>query len=221
MSENGIVYLPAPSGANADFWSRWLQHRSKSKPLLWRNHRAAIATAFLEANHSAVLVLPTGAGKTTLSELKIAAALARGAKVVFLVPTLALVDQLGDDLAEAFPSTFANVEVSVDGDLTGLVAGPPLQSIEVMTPERCLALLSHAPNSMVDVGLVVFDECHLLSPHGGGKRSLDAMLCLLQIIRRAPQADLLLLSAMLSNAPDFAAWITEIGGRPCTAVQDP
>ena len=74
---------------------------------------------------------------------------------------------------------------------------------------------------MVDVGLVVFDECHLLSPQGGGKRSLDAMLCLLQIIKRAPQADLLLLSAMLSNAPDFAAWITEISGRPCTAFQDP
>ena len=218
---SGIVQVPPPEGVNNEFWGNWLRHRAKTKPILWRNHRDALATGFLNQGKSAVLVLPTGAGKTTLSELKIAATLARGQKVIFLVPTLALVDQLGDDLIETFPSRFADVEISVDGDLMGLLAIPELQSVEVMTPERCLALMSHAPDAVEDVGLVVFDECHLLSPQGGGKRSLDAMLCLQHVLKRAPEADLLLLSAMLSNADEFAAWIAEVSERPCNAVVDP
>jgi ATP-dependent RNA helicase HelY len=174
----------------------------------------------LNPGRSTVLVLPTGAGKTTLSELRIAACLAAGKKVVFLVPTLALVDQLRDDLTETFPSAFADVEVSVDGDLTGLLEGVALQSVEVMTPERCLALITHAPDALENVGLVVFDECHLLSPQGGGGRSLDAMLCLLQLLKHAPTTDLLLLSAMLTNANEFAAWVQEATGRPCGAFVD-
>jgi hypothetical protein len=220
LSDTGIVYLPTPGNADATFWSRWLRHRARSKPILWRNHRAAVNSGFLQPGRSAVLVLPTGAGKTTLSELKIAATLASGGKVVFLVPTLALVEQLRDDLSESFPTSFADVEVSVDGDLTGLLAVSELQSIEVMTPDRCLALMSHNASTLTDVRLVIFDECHLLSPQGGGKRSLDAMLCLLQVIKKVPDANLLLLSAMLTNADEFADWIAEITERPCSAFVD-
>ncbi len=186
--------------------------------MLWRNHRDAISAGILETGKSAVLVLPTGAGKTTLSELKVAATLARGKKVIFLVPTLALVDQLRDELSDIFPQELgANMEVSADGDLNALVARPELQSVEVMTPERCLALLSHIANAIIEVRLIVFDECHLLSPKGGGKRSLDAMLCLLHALKRAPDADLLLLSAMLTNPSEFSDWIQQNTSRPCVS----
>jgi ATP-dependent RNA helicase HelY len=47
------------------------------------------------------------------------------------------------------------------------------------------------------------------------------MLCLLHVLKHAPNSDLLLLSAMLSNAEELAAWITEISGRPCQAFHDP
>jgi ATP-dependent RNA helicase HelY len=223
LSSAGILGVAPPDGANPQFWNRWLRHRAKTKPVLWRNHRAALAEGILGIGRSAVLVLPTGAGKTTLSELKVAATLARGKKVLFLVPTLALVDQLRDELEETFPKTLGgmHVEVSADGDLTALIDGPELQTMEVMTPERCLALLSHATDAIEEVGLLVFDECHLLSPMGGGKRSLDAMLCLLHALKRAPDADLLLLSAMLTNAEEFAEWIQQSTGRPCTAYQNP
>lgn len=220
LAGSGIVHVTSPSGTNTEFWGNWLRHRAKSKPILWRNHRNAVSTGFLDKGKSAVLVLPTGAGKTTLSELKIASALSRNQKVIFLVPTLALVDQLGDELTKTFPSRFADVEISTDGDLMGLLEIPELQSVEVMTPERCLALMSHAPDALEDVGLVVFDECHLLSPQGGGKRSLDAMLCLQHVLKRAPAADLLLLSAMLSNADEFAGWVEEVSGRSCLAIVD-
>lgn len=217
----GIANLPAPSGAEEQAWRRWLRHRSLTKPTLWPNHRSAVGTGFLSVGTSAVLVLPTGAGKTTLSELKIASTLSTGKKVVFLVPTLALVDQLRDDLSESFPKSLANYEISADGDLVAFISGPELGAVEVMTPERLLALLSFADADVTDLGLIVFDECHLLSPIGGGARSVDAMLCLLHALRRAPQADFLLLSAMLQNAAVFAAWLQEHSGRPCMCFVDP
>jgi hypothetical protein len=89
-----------------------------------------------------------------------------------------------------------------------------MQEIEVMTPERCLAMLSFAPAAFEDVGLLVFDECHLLSPQSGKiRRALDGMLCLLAFNHLAPQADLLFLSAMLDNGAEFTEWITELTGR--------
>ncbi|MEO1211254.1 MAG: DEAD/DEAH box helicase [Cyanobacteria bacterium J06638_20] len=217
----GVAHLPAPPGSDDQAWRRWLRHRALTKPTLWPNHRKAIATGFLAAGTSAVLVLPTGAGKTTLSELKLAATLSAGRKVIFLVPTLALVDQLRDDLVESFPKSVGNSEISADGDLVAFVAGPELGTIEVMTPERLLAMLSFADIDVGDIGLIVFDECHLLSTEGGGARSVDAMLCLLHAIRRAPRADYLLLSAMLQNAPDVADWLSELTGRNCISFIDP
>lgn len=221
LEDVGVTRIPPPAGAEENSWKLWVRHRATSKPVLWPNHRAALATRFLDVGKSAVLVLPTGAGKTALSELKIASTLSAGKKVIFLVPTLALVDQLRDDLAESFPESLIDSVVSADGDLTALIRGPELESIEVMTPERCLALLSFTETDLSDLGLLVFDECHLLSPDGGGSRSVDAMLCLLHAIKRAPSADLLLLSAMLKNAGEVADWLATITGRPCVGFHDP
>ena len=221
LEDAGVTKIPPPAGTGEKSWKLWVRHRASSKPVLWPNHRAALATGFLDIGKSAILVLPTGAGKTTLSELKIASTLSAGKKVIFLVPTLALVDQLRDDLAESFSESLIDSVVSADGDLTALIHGPELESIEVMTPERCLALLSFAETDMSDLGLLVFDECHLLSPDGGGSRSVDAMLCLLHAIKRAPNADLLLLSAMLKNADEVADWLATITERPCIDFHDP
>lgn len=221
LENSGVTRIPPPAGAEEQAWKQWVRHRAASKPVLWPNHRAAVATGFLDVGKSAVLVLPTGAGKTTLSELKIASTLSAGKKVIFLVPTLALVDQLRGDLAESFPERLIDSVVSADGDLTALIRGPELESIEVMTPERCLALLSFAETDMSDLGLLVFDECHLLSPDGGGSRSVDAMLCPLHAIKRAPAADLLLLSAMLKNADEVANRLATITGRLCEGFHDP
>lgn len=221
LEDAGVTRIPPPTGADEGSWKLWVRHRASSKPVLWPNHRGAVATGFLDIGKSAVLVLPTGAGKTTLSELKIASTLSAGKKVIFLVPTLALVDQLRDDLAESFPESLIHSVVSADGDLTALISGPELQSIEVMTPERCLALLSFTETDVSDLGLLVFDECHLLCRDGGGSRSVDAMLCLLHAIKRAPNADLLLLSAMLKNADEVAGWLATITGRPCIDFLDP
>ena len=71
-----------------------------------------------------------------------------------------------------------------------------------------------------DVGLLVFDECHLL--HGAAidvsNRPIDAMLCVLNFVAAAPTADLLLMSAMMKNTAEIALWVSSVTDRPCCAL---
>lgn len=218
ISEAALTTVPPPTGAANIYWNKWLAFRAAKFPFVWKNHRDALKKGFHETGNSAVLVLPTGAGKTTVSSIKIAGCLARSKKVIFLAPTHALVEQLTDDLQELFPKNLLGALVSNDFDLL-LLQLAQLNDIEVMTPERCLAMLSFSPETFDDVGLLVFDECHLLSPESGKiRRSLDAMLCVLAFNRLVPDADLLFLSAMLKNGEEFASWISALVQRPCIHV---
>ncbi len=218
LSEASIQRLKPPSGADAAIWSGWLAHRAKTKPLLWPNHRNALNSGFHDTGVSALLTLPTGAGKTTVAEFKIAGVLSRKKAVIFLVPTHALADQLRDDLEQAFPNEIINGSVTTDFDLLLLSLAMPAR-IEVMTPEMCLARLSLGDDAFDGVGLLVFDECHMLSPAAGSlRRALDGMLAVLGFQRAAPEADLLFLSAMVRDGGDFVGWISEQTKRRCVLV---
>lgn len=218
ISPASLMEVPPPTGADEKTWRDWLRFRSEKFPYMWPNHRFAVEREFHQTGVSGVVVLPTGAGKTTVSSLKIAGALARGKKVVFLAPTHALVEQLTEDLQEMFPKDLLGSVVSSDFDLL-LQDEAIFQDVEVMTPERCLAMLSFASEAFQDVGLLVFDECHLLSPESGKiRRALDGMLCVLGFNNVAPDADILFLSAMVKNGEELAVWLSELTGRPGVSV---
>lgn len=139
-----------------------------------------------------------------------------GKDTIFLAPTLALVDQTARALQKAFPDARLSRERANDNPFD-FELGTRLPPMSVMTPERCLALMGVQPELFKEVGLLVFDECHLL--HAGvndrSRRAIDAMLCILNLSTQAPAADYLLLSAMMSNAEEVAAWIAELTGRKC------
>ena len=190
---------------------------ARHRPFLWRNHCEAIDRGYLKKGTSSAISFPTGGGKSTLAELKIATALLRGEKVIFLAPTHALVGQT----TRALRNTFQNFDVFADLDeeitFTDIVVLP---EVTVTTPERCLMLLSMQPEAFADLGLIVFDECHLLHPRkeDRGRRGLDAMLAILNLSQIAPSADLLLLSAMMKNAGEIAGWVESLTGRECLAL---
>lgn len=217
MANAALTKIDTPPGVDNDFWIKWLRHRANAAPFTWRNHREAVTKLFHHNGNSAVMILPTGAGKTTVSCLKIASVLGSGRSVVFIAPTHALVEQLTVDLQEIFPEELLGSLVSSDYDRLFAV-GTSLRKIEVMTPEHCLALLSYAPEAFDEVGLMVFDECHLLSPISGLRRALDGMFCVLAFNSIAPEADLLFLSAMIKNGAEFAHWIGSITKRDCVFV---
>jgi superfamily II DNA/RNA helicase len=216
---SALVQVNPPSGISALRWRSLIKEMAKQRPYVWRNHREAIGAGYLETGVSAAVSFPTGGGKSRLAELKIAAALLRGVKVIFLAPTLALVDQTATALKKTFPQARVQRERAEE-----LVFSPienePLPGISVLTPERCLAMLSFSSDVFEDVGLIVFDECHLLHPRNmdTSRRSIDAMLCLLNLNRVAPAADILLLSAMMKNTAEMAGWLQDLTDRTCLGL---
>lgn len=218
LLDASILLLPAPDGSDADVWWSWLNYRASQKPLLWPNHRVAINEEFHLPGNSAILVLPTGAGKTTISEFKIAATLAASKQVLFLAPTNALVEQLKTDLAASLPPDLFGIEDDFDTDLFTSVKGL-LPALSVMTPEKCLAVLNFNPEAFENVGLVIFDECHSLSAESGSfRRALDGMLVILRLSGLLPSVDFLFLSAMIKEPQQFADWIIELTGKSCISI---
>ncbi|MCP1537678.1 DEAD/DEAH box helicase [Methylorubrum extorquens] len=199
-------------------WSNALKSLAQRRPLVWRNHRAAIEGGLLDAGTSAVMNFPTGSGKTTLASLKIISTRLTKGSTIYLAPTHALCDQIRSDLNRDLAG-IGDVEV---GDIEAIeLSEEPI--VYVMTPEQCLAGIAFRPEFFDRIGLLVFDECHLLHPSAsrGARRSLDAMLTLLAFIDTCPKADLLLLSAMIRNAGELANWLESIGKAPCIAFEDP
>jgi len=105
---------------------------------------------------------PTGAGKSKLAELKIAVALLRGTKAIFLAPTLALVDQTATALAKTFPQAQIQQERAEEFLFTATEL-EPLPGISVLTPERCLSMLSFSPQLFADVGLLVLGVANMVA----------------------------------------------------------
>ena len=80
--EAAITKIDPPPGVDKNFWKAWLRHRAETAPFTWQNHREAVTKQFHHNGNSAVMVLPTGAGKTTVSCLKIASVLGSAKSVV-------------------------------------------------------------------------------------------------------------------------------------------
>lgn len=212
-----IARTPTPGGVGQPAWRKIVKRMAAKRPYLWRNHRDAIDKGYLEQGVSAAISFPTGGGKSTLAELKIAAALLRGEQVVFLAPTNALVDQTATALAKTFQDYKVVSELEDEVTFADVVVLP---SVIVTTPERCLLLHSVQPEAFEDLGLIVFDECHLLHPRDDdrSRRAVDAMLTVLNLTATAPSADVLLLSAMMKNAGEIASWVQKLTGRDCLAL---
>jgi superfamily II DNA/RNA helicase len=215
--DSAVTRTPTPSGVEEDGWWQIISRMARQRPFLWKNHRQAIQSGYLEQGVSSAVSFPTGGGKSTLAELKIATALLRGEQVIFLAPTNALVDQTTIALQKTFQEF--NIVGDTDDDVT-FADVIVLPEVIVTTPERCLLLHSIQPEAFANLGLIVFDECHLMHPRDSdrSRRSVDAMLAVLNLTASAPSADILMLSAMMKNAGEIAAWIAELTGRPCLSL---
>ena len=219
LLDGAVVKLPPPDGVGRSRWRSAMKSVAETRPYLWRNHKEAATQGYLENGTSSAIGFPTGAGKSITAQLKICAVLLSGRKAVFLAPTHALVDQTVRDLRKAFQRASVQGE---RGDEFGFSGNEEdLPDILVMTPEACLLLCHMEPDRFDDVGLLIFDECHLIHPKtDSDRRAIDAMLCILGLVRVAPEADIVLLSAMMKNTKELSAWLTELTGRKALALND-
>ena len=206
-----LINIEAPDKIELENWRFSISRFTSNRPYLWPNHIEAINTGYLNKGNSSVISFPTGGGKSTLAELKILVSVMLDEPVVFIAPTLALVDQVSNTLKNIFPEVSMKTNYEMFG--TESFEEATLPAISVMTPESCLVKMNFNPELFANLGLFIFDECHLLNPKSTDsmdRRSIDAMLCLLKVIELSPNTDLLLISAMLNNSEEIAAWLNSI-----------
>ncbi|MGI8575571.1 MAG: DEAD/DEAH box helicase [Egibacteraceae bacterium] len=150
------------------------------------------------ADHRSTLVAaPTGAGKTVVGEYAVFQALRQGGKCFYTTPIKALSNQKYADLCARYGS-----------DQVGLLTGDNSVNGEagvvVMTTEVLRNMLYEASSTLVGLHAVVLDEVHYLADRSRGAVWEEV------IIQLPPSVQLACLSATVSNAEEFGAWLTQV-----------
>lgn len=218
LKSHSCINVPSPDHISPVVWKSHLKYIAKTKPFLWENHLDAIEKKYLDNGISSVITFPTGAGKTTLINLKILSSLISGKSVLYLVPTHALERQVAEDMKSL--GTSVSVFSNMDSEISQIESSEEVK-IVIMTPERCLTRISGDSESLLDnVGLIVFDEFHLISGTVEDKRAPVAMAALVELLYRIPEADYLLSSAMVKNGEEIRKWISLASQHRCILLDN-
>ena len=151
-----------------------------------------------------VLQLPTSAGKTLLAEFNIifTKALKSDAKIVYIVPSRALVNQIYYDLkSDLEPLDFVIEKtasaIEIDPTEDSFLNGKEKIDILVSTPEKLDLLIRRRHPSVEDVSLFILDEAHTIQ---NGERGAKLELLMAILRRERPNAKYMLLSPFIKNA---------------------
>ncbi len=187
-----------------------LIRRPKAEIDLWPSQIAAAARAVDQAD-DLVVSLPTSAGKTRIAELCILRCLAAGRRVIFVTPLRALSAQTESTLQRSFGPLGKTISalygsIGVSGFDEDAIRQ---RHIVVATPEKLDFALRNDPSLLDDVGLLVFDEGHMI---GLSEREVRYEVQIQRLLRRtdAAQRRIVCLSAILPDGDqldDFAAWL--------------
>ena len=205
------------SGGEAADWPRMrelfiasLLRRSKAEIDLWPSQIEAAARA-VDQSDTLVVSLPTSAGKTRIAELCILRCLAADKRVVFVTPLRALSAQTETTLQRTFGPLGKTVSalygsIGVSGFDEDAIRE---RDIVVATPEKIDFALRNDPSLLDNVGLLVFDEGHMI---GINEREVRYEAQIQRLLRRADAHErrVVCLSAVLPNGDqmdDFAAWL--------------
>ncbi len=165
------------------------------------------ACSALEAGHGVLVAAPTGAGKTVVGEFAVHLALATGRKAFYTTPIKALSNQKYADLVRRYGA--ANV-----GLLTGDSSVNGEAPIVVMTTEVLRNMMYAGSGTLRGLGYVVMDEVHYLADRFRGAVWEEV------IIHLPPDVLVVSLSATVSNAEEFGAWLSEVRGDVQVVVSE-
>ena len=164
------------------------------------------------AGQSAVIQMPTSAGKTKSTEIIIRSSfLAERSNIAVIVaPFKALCHEIKNDFIKAF---FKEVNISIDAindvfedsELT-LFADLSKKHIIILTPEKLYYLLTHQQTFAENIGLIIFDEGHQFDT---GERGVTYELLLTELKRFLPKnCQKILISAVIHNAQQISEWLS-------------
>lgn len=199
--------LPSYSGLPRDKWLHALQKDSFIKELWPAQH--LLGQADVLKGESAIVQMPTSAGKTKATELNIRSAFLaeRASMAIIIAPFRALCHEIKNSLVEAFHNEPTKVDELSDALQTDFEIAELLghQQILVVTPEKLLYVLRHSPELATHVGLLVFDEGHQFD---SGTRGITYELLLTSLRSMIPEGtQKVLISAVISNAEAVGEWL--------------
>lgn len=174
--------------------------------LLPSQRNAISQNLFDVASNVTVLQMPTSAGKTLLAEFNILVtkSLKPQAKIIYIVPSRALVNQVYHDLK----TDLEGLELVIEKTSSAIEINPTENSflssdnnidILVSTPEKLDLLIRRDHPSVADVSMFVVDEAHTVQNGERGAR-LELLIAILR--RERPQAKFMLLSPFINQAGD-------------------
>jgi ATP-dependent RNA helicase HelY len=161
----------------------------------------------VEDGDGVLVAAPTGSGKTLVGEFAVHLALATGRKCFYTTPIKALSNQKFADLVARYGP--ANVGL-LTGDNTINGEAP----VVVMTTEVLRNMLYAGSRTLTGLGFVVMDEVHYLADRFRGAVWEEVIIGLPESVA------VVSLSATVSNAEEFGAWLTEVRGGTTTIVEE-
>lgn len=161
----------------------------------------------IEAGSSVLVAAPTGAGKTVVAEFAIRITMeAPTGRVFYTTPMKALSNQKHRELTEVYGHASVGLltgDTSINGDAR----------IVVMTTEVLRNMLYEGRN-LSELEYVVMDEVHYLADRFRGPVWEEVIIHLPRHVR------LVSLSATVSNAEEFGAWLDAVRGDTRVIVSE-
>ncbi|KAH9929726.1 antiviral helicase [Fomitopsis serialis] len=152
------------------------------------------AVYHLEMGDSVFVAAHTSAGKTVVAEYAIALAAKHMTRAIYTSPIKALSNQKYRD----FKQTFSSSSVGI---LTGDVQINPEANCLIMTTEILRSMLYKGADLIRDVEFVIFDEVHYVNDAERGVVWEEVIIML------PDHVNIILLSATVPNAREFADWV--------------
>ncbi|MCE1178745.1 MAG: DEAD/DEAH box helicase [Micrococcales bacterium] len=161
----------------------------------------------VEAGKGVLVAAPTGAGKTIVGEFAVHLALATGRKAFYTTPIKALSNQKYHDLVARHGA-----------DRVGLLTGDSSingeADVVVMTTEVLRNMMYAGSSTLQGLGFVIMDEVHYLADRFRGAVWEEV------IIHLPEDVQVISLSATVSNAEEFGAWLAEVRGNHAIVVSE-
>lgn len=178
--------------------------------LLPSQQEALGANVLDPASNVVVLQMPTSAGKSLLAEFSILQTLSlnESARIVYIVPTRALTNQVLFQLRQDFEGLEINVEqTSKVNEIDPTEAEFLDDDIDVLvtTPEKLDLLIRQDHPVTSNIAMVVVDEAHNIGDESRGAR-LELLLAIVK--RERPKARFLLLSPFMPNSQILVDWLS-------------